>query len=59
MDSRGGRQGLTDLVAIVGILDVVWEWRQWVQVILPLSQQACCGGAKHEEVPSREGQQGP
>lgn len=41
-----GGQGLTDLVAVVGVLDVVWERRQWVQVILPLSQQACCGETK-------------
>ena len=41
-----GGQGLTDLVTVMGGLDVVWEWRQWVQVILPLSQQACCGETK-------------
>lgn len=35
----------------MGVLDVVWEWRQWVQVILPLSQQACRGEGKHEGVP--------
>ena len=35
--------GLTDLVAVVGILHVVWVRRQWVQIILALSQQACCG----------------
>lgn len=48
-------QGLTDLITIVGVLDVVWKWWQWVQIVLPLSQQACCGEAKHEGVPSREG----
>lgn len=42
----------------MGILDVVRERRQWVQVILALSQQACCGDEKHEKVPHREGQQG-
>lgn len=35
--------GLTDLVTVVGILHVVWVRRQWVQIILALSQQACCG----------------
>lgn len=38
---RGVEQGLTDLVTIVGVLDMVWERRQRVQVILPLSQKAC------------------
>lgn len=52
-DMAGWGQGLTNLVAVMGILDMVWEWRQWVQVILPLSQQACCGEAKHEGVPHR------
>lgn len=32
---------VVDLVTIVGVLDMVWEWRQRVQVILPLSQKAC------------------
>lgn len=58
-DVRGGTRGLTDLVTIVGVLDVVWEWWQWVQVILPLSQQACCGEAKREGVPSRAGRRVP
>lgn len=32
---------VVNLVTVVGILDVVRERRQWVQVILALSQQAC------------------
>lgn len=59
---RGPRSGLlviivvrvVNLVAVMGILDVVWEWRQWVQVILPLSQQAC-RQEQQEEVGSSHG----
>lgn len=32
---------VVDLVTVVGVLDVVWERRQRVQVVLALSQQAC------------------
>lgn len=31
---------VVDLVTVVGVLDVVWERRQRVQVVLALSQQA-------------------
>lgn len=52
---------VVDLVAIVGILDVVWERRQRVQVILALSQQACRqeqqeeGGSSHGYTVRRAG----
>lgn len=51
LGAPAGRASLTDLVTVMGVLDVVWEWRQRVQVILPLSQQACRGEGKHEGVP--------
>lgn len=62
---RGTEEGLvagralTDLVAIVGVLDVVWERRQRVQVILALSQQACCGEARLSGCPAVKGSRSP
>lgn len=53
-----GWKALTDLVAIVGVLDVVRERRQRVQVVLALSQQACCGEAKHVGYPTGRGNGG-
>lgn len=50
---------LVYLVAVVGVLHVVWVRRQWVQIILALSQQACYGETERSGCPAGRGSRGP